>query len=109
MDYSERSITTRRYFGRRTHTPLFLWLHLLVADGVWEVVEGQTEVVVAGVVAEVVGGEETTASELPQTVAPDFAAPVHEAAVDPARRSVDLSTQHATSRQTAPFHETSEQ
>ena len=84
MDYRERNTTTRGCVGRRTHTPLFLRLHLLVADGVREVVEGQTEVVVAGVVAEVVGGEETAAGELTQTVAPHLAAPVHEAAVDPA-------------------------
>ena len=46
--------------------------------------------VVAGVVAEAVGGKEAAASELPQTVAPDLASSVHEAAVDPAACSVDL-------------------
>ena len=63
-----------------------------MSDGVGQVVERQTVVVVAGVVAEVVGvgGKEEAASKLPQTVAPDLASPVHEAAVDPAAHSVDL-------------------
>lgn len=71
--------------------------------------------VVAGVVAEVVGGEEKAARELPQTVAPDFASPVYEAAVYPAARPVDLAaeartvhmaTVHKTIQQRTKFHET---
>ena len=61
-----------------------------MSDGVGQVVERQTVVVVAGVVAEVVGGTEAAVSKRPQTVAPDLASPVHEAAVDPAAHSVDL-------------------
>ena len=74
----------------QTLTPLFFRIHLLALHGVGQVVERQTEVVVAGVGATVVGGKETAPFELPQAVAPHLTGPVHEAAIDPATCSIDL-------------------